>query len=225
MPPPLDGAPMAAHPQDPDLTRPALNGVYYVADADLDRLAAHAQREQLAVCRIDLGDCRDRDGLFHRFAAALPAVPDFGNDWDALADRLRNFAWLPAWGHVLLFAQAAELHRHDRASFEVLLGVLDDAVSFATDDDRPCFAFIALPETDPSMPTQTLSFALDREFVKLDNLLKLTGITDSGGAAKHLIASGEVCVDGTVELRKTCKIHADQVVRFGDVEIHVTAAG
>lgn len=74
------------------------------------------------------------------------------------------------------------------------------------------------------MNLQTLSFELDRDFVKLDDLLKLTGVCDSGGAGKHLVASGAVAVDGAVELRKTCKIHAGQVVRVGDVDIHVVGA-
>ncbi|BFI96470.1 MAG: RNA-binding S4 domain-containing protein [Rhodanobacter sp.] len=71
------------------------------------------------------------------------------------------------------------------------------------------------------MNTQTLHFELDREFVKLDNLLKLVGLCDSGGAGKHLVASGAVTVDGAQELRKTCKIHAGQVVRVDGVEIRV----
>lgn len=215
---------MNAQAHDPDLTRPALSGVYYVGDADLDRLAATARHEQLAVCRIDLAGCVDRAGLFRRIVAALPLPADFGDNWDALADCLRDFAWLPAWGHVLLFAHAAELREHDGASFEVLLGVLDDAATFAADGDHPCFAFLALPETDPSMPVETVSFVLDREFVKLANLLKLTGVADSGGAGKQLVASGAVRVDGVVELRKTCKIHAGQSVRVGDVLIRVSGA-
>lgn len=68
---------------------------------------------------------------------------------------------------------------------------------------------------------QQLEFELTREFVELDNLLKLTGICDSGGAGKALVASGVVSVDGKVELRKTCKIRAGQVVTLGDVEIRV----
>jgi ribosome-associated protein len=52
-------------------------------------------------------------------------------------------------------------------------------------------------------------------------LLKLSGLCDSGGAGKALVASGAVHVDGEQELRKTCKIHAGQTVRLGDVEIHV----
>lgn len=68
---------------------------------------------------------------------------------------------------------------------------------------------------------QQLEFELTRDFVELDNLLKLTGICDSGGAGKALVASGVVSVDGKVELRKTCKIRAGQVVTLSDVEISV----
>jgi ribosome-associated protein len=70
---------------------------------------------------------------------------------------------------------------------------------------------------------QQLNFELDREFVELNQLLKLSGLCDSGGAGKALVASGAVSVDGVVELRKTCKIRDGQVVRVGDAEIRVTA--
>ncbi len=75
----------------------------------------------------------------------------------------------------------------------------------------------------PPMPS--LTFELDRDFVELNQLLKLAGVVDSGGAGKHLVASGAVTVDGTVELRKTCKIRAGQVVRAGGVEIRVRGPG
>lgn len=68
---------------------------------------------------------------------------------------------------------------------------------------------------------QRIEFELDREYVELNQLLKLTGLCDSGGQGKQLVASGAVYVDGAQELRKTCKIHAGQVVRLDDVEIHV----
>lgn len=70
---------------------------------------------------------------------------------------------------------------------------------------------------------QTLVFDLDRDFVELNQLLKLSGVCDSGGAGKHLVASGAVRVDGAVELRKTCKIRAGQVVEVGDARIEVVA--
>ena len=70
---------------------------------------------------------------------------------------------------------------------------------------------------------QEITFELDREFVELNQLLKLSGLCDSGGAGKALVASGAVSVDGVVELRKTRKIRDGQVVRVGDAEIRVTA--
>ena len=71
---------------------------------------------------------------------------------------------------------------------------------------------------------QTLRFELDRDHVELNQLLKLAGICDSGGAGKALVASGAVRVDGAVELRKTCKIRAGQSVRVGAAEIEVVGA-
>jgi ribosome-associated protein len=69
-----------------------------------------------------------------------------------------------------------------------------------------------------------LDFELDRDHVELNQLLKLSGICDSGGVGKALVASGRVSVDGVVELRKTCKIHAGSMVTFEDVEIRVLSA-
>lgn len=66
-----------------------------------------------------------------------------------------------------------------------------------------------------------VDFDLDRDFIELNQLLKLSGLCDSGGAGKQLVASGAVRVDGAVELRKTCKVHAGQTVTVGDVEIRV----
>jgi len=63
---------------------------------------------------------------------------------------------------------------------------------------------------------QRIDFELDREFVELNQLLKLVGVVDSGGAGKQLVASGAVRVDGAVELRKTAKIRAGQVVVLGE---------
>ena len=68
---------------------------------------------------------------------------------------------------------------------------------------------------------QQLEFKVNGEFIELNQLLKLTGVCDSGGAGKALVAEGVVSVDGNVELRKTCKIRAGSVVTLGDVQITV----
>ena len=73
---------------------------------------------------------------------------------------------------------------------------------------------------------QSIDFDLDdrHEHVELNQLLKLTGLCDSGGAGKAIVASGAVYVDGRQELRKTCKIHAGQVVEIDDIRIRVRRA-
>ena len=68
---------------------------------------------------------------------------------------------------------------------------------------------------------QQLEFKVNGEFIELNQLLKLTGVCDSGGAGKALVAEGVVSVNGNVELRKTCKIRAGSVVTLGDVQITV----
>ncbi|MDP9109868.1 MAG: RNA-binding S4 domain-containing protein [Pseudomonadota bacterium] len=70
---------------------------------------------------------------------------------------------------------------------------------------------------------QQLEFILEGEFVELNQLLKLVGLCDSGGAGKAIVAAGNVRVDGQTELRKTCKVRAGQVVQLGDIRIRVIA--
>lgn len=73
---------------------------------------------------------------------------------------------------------------------------------------------------------QIIDFDLDpqHDHVELNQLLKLAGLCDSGGAGKMIVASGEVSVDGQMEQRKTCKVRAGQRVCLGEFEIHVRAA-
>ena len=64
-------------------------------------------------------------------------------------------------------------------------------------------------------------FRISGAYIALDNLLKITGNAPSGGAAKAMVAEGAIKVDGVVELRKTCKIRAGQLVAVGMARIRV----
>ena len=70
---------------------------------------------------------------------------------------------------------------------------------------------------------ETTEFVLSEDYVPLNQLLKLTGIADSGGTGKQIVAAGEVKVDGQPESRKTAKIRAGRVVLCRGVSIHVRA--
>ena len=59
-----------------------------------------------------------------------------------------------------------------------------------------------------------MEFKIEGDYIELCDLLKVTGLTSSGGEAKQLIADGKVKVDGNVELRKRCKTKAGSIVEF-----------
>ncbi|HYE40707.1 MAG TPA: RNA-binding S4 domain-containing protein [Ramlibacter sp.] len=69
-----------------------------------------------------------------------------------------------------------------------------------------------------------IDFELRGEFITLDRLLKATGLADSGGEAKAMVAAGKVQVDGQDELRKSCKVRAGQVVAVHGARVRVAAA-
>ncbi|GHH64464.1 hypothetical protein GCM10017673_07180 [Streptosporangium violaceochromogenes] len=69
------------------------------------------------------------------------------------------------------------------------------------------------------------TFELETDHIPLCDLLKYCAVTDTGGQAKHFIAQGNVTVDGEIELRKTRKVRAGQVVAGDGFEIHVVAPG
>ena len=60
-------------------------------------------------------------------------------------------------------------------------------------------------------------------YIEINQLLKATGLCDSGGAGKMLVADGQVSVGGVVETRKTAKIRDGQIVTCGGVRIVVRA--
>ena len=55
---------------------------------------------------------------------------------------------------------------------------------------------------------------IDTEFIKLDSLLKLTGLVESGGFAKAMILDGLVKVNGEVETRRGKKLYKGDKISF-----------
>ena len=63
---------------------------------------------------------------------------------------------------------------------------------------------------------QTINFELDRDYVELKQLLKLTDLVSSGGEAKERIQSGEAQVNGEVCTQRGKKLRSgDQVIFAG----------
>jgi ribosome-associated protein len=59
--------------------------------------------------------------------------------------------------------------------------------------------------------------AAGNEYIKLDQFLKLAGVAETGGEAKHLILSGQISVNGAIETRRGRKLyHGDRVFFEGE---------
>ncbi|MEN9479039.1 MAG: hypothetical protein RLZZ298_434 [Pseudomonadota bacterium] len=69
----------------------------------------------------------------------------------------------------------------------------------------------------------SITFAIRGEFIQLDQLLKATGLCESGGAAHAAIAEGRVRVDAAVDTRKRAKIRPGQKVTFGGEIVELVA--
>ncbi len=74
------------------------------------------------------------------------------------------------------------------------------------------------------MPLIEFTLADGSPYIEINQLLKATGVCDSGGAGKMMVADGHVSVGGVVETRKTAKIRGGQIVTIGDIRIVVRAA-
>ncbi len=57
---------------------------------------------------------------------------------------------------------------------------------------------------------------INTEYIKLDQLLKFSGITYSGAEAKEIILEGKVTVNGNVEIQRGKKIRKGDVVKYMD---------
>lgn len=68
-----------------------------------------------------------------------------------------------------------------------------------------------------------ISFAVRGEYIQLDQLLKATGLCESGGAAHAAIADGLVKVDAVVDTRKRAKLRPGQTVDFAGETVVLTA--
>ena len=69
----------------------------------------------------------------------------------------------------------------------------------------------------------SITFAIRGDYIQLDQLLKASGLCESGGAAHAAIAEGRVKVDAAVDTRKRAKMKPGQVVSFAGEEVVLVA--
>lgn len=62
---------------------------------------------------------------------------------------------------------------------------------------------------------------INEEYIRLDNLMKFSGLCNSGGRAKYLIQSGEVSLNGEVCTMRGKKIRPGDQVEYNGRTVEV----
>ena len=70
-----------------------------------------------------------------------------------------------------------------------------------------------------------MDIKISTEFIKLDQLLKFSGIIGNGSDAKFLISDGQVEVNGEIATQRGKKIRPGDVVKLGEEILNVCWTG
>ncbi len=68
---------------------------------------------------------------------------------------------------------------------------------------------------------QTNEIKIKTEFIKLDQFLKFSGLAETGGHSKEIIAEGIVCVNGEVCLARGKKLYNGDIVEVENYRFKV----
>ncbi|TND02868.1 MAG: ribosome-associated protein [Bacteroidetes bacterium] len=60
--------------------------------------------------------------------------------------------------------------------------------------------------------SRSSDFLIKGEYIELIQLLKVTGMADTGGQAKFMVEDGMVKLNGKTELRKRAKLRSGDIV-------------
>lgn len=115
----------------------------YRLDCTVDDLHVSAAQAGLAVLEVRLQGVKGKQGFITALASAIKAEPEFGGNWDALADALCDLQPADAHGYVLLLRDASDtlgLSANDR---EIAHDILSDTVLFWRQRNKPCWIFYA----------------------------------------------------------------------------------
>jgi RNAse (barnase) inhibitor barstar len=123
------------------------SGVYRIpSDVEATSVEQAAHQRDFRFIHLDGSDITNRQELFRLVQSAFEFPRHFGSNWDALLDMLRDLSWLPTSGYVVFAHNLEPLSTHDHASYDHLLGVLDDAAAFWADrlqNQRPMIVLLA----------------------------------------------------------------------------------
>jgi len=115
----------------------------YTLGCSVEELREAASEAGFAYFEADLKGIKGKQNFLDALARAALFPPDFGVNWDALADALCDLSWHNASGYVLLLRNASDtlgLSVNDR---EIAQDLLADTVVYWRQRNKPFWVFFA----------------------------------------------------------------------------------
>lgn len=115
----------------------------YALGCSVETLLSAVETAGLALFDTDLKGVKGKQNLLNALAVAAGFPPEFGANWDALADALCDLSWHQASGYVLLLRNASDtlgLSANDR---EIAQDIFADTVVYWKQHDKPFWIFFA----------------------------------------------------------------------------------
>jgi hypothetical protein len=115
----------------------------YTLGCSVETLRSAAEAAGFALFDTDLKGVKGKQNLLNALAVAAKFPPEFGANWDALADALCDLSWHEANGYVLLLRNASDtlgLSANDR---EIAQDIFADTVVYWRQRNKAFWIFFA----------------------------------------------------------------------------------
>jgi RNAse (barnase) inhibitor barstar len=117
------------------------SGVYR-APAQVDAVRKDAATAGLTWLDMPLAAVTNKQQFLKLCAKQMKLPPHFGDNWDALADCLRDFEWLKSKGYVLHMTQGEKFAQAAGDDYQTALAVLSEAAAYWKDKGTPFFVLV-----------------------------------------------------------------------------------
>lgn len=113
----------------------------YTLQCSVDELRDAVQQAGFAMFDADLKGVKGKQNLLDTLARAASFPPEFGVNWDALADALCDLSWHDASGYVLLLRNASDTFGLSANDREIAQDLLADTVVYWRQRNKPFWIF------------------------------------------------------------------------------------
>lgn len=112
-------------------------GLVFLPPAQMPACLAGLQAENADIREVCLRSVRNKNALLARFAQALDFGEGIGQNWDSLADALRDIFPVPAARQALLVCHCRTLAKAAPEDLQILLEILAETQAFYAEHGQP----------------------------------------------------------------------------------------